>query len=209
MITEFSISSNNELVVAATLNDPATSYEHGLLWYYDTYKDVAKSINIDSFVTANSGGLGSSSSNSEEISFTIPLTFLNLVDYTGIFYIQLFDNEVVSFDPLITPINNNLELAVAANLSKVYSCFINKLIETKVDNCNNIDKCGNVIYDLDAARINTLIEGVVKALIASEFIIANMFYTELLDICCNCGDCDTIVNTGYSIGTFNNIITIV
>ena len=199
MITEFSISSDNELVVAATLTSPATSYEHGLLWYYDTYKDVAKSINIDSFVTANS----------EEINFTIPLTFLNLVDYTGIFYIQLFDNEIVSFNPLTTPINNNLELAVAANLSKVYNCFINKLIATKVDNCNNIDKCGNVIYDLDAAKINTLIEGVVKALIASEFVSANMFYTELLDICCNCGDCDTIVNTGYSIGTFNNIITIV
>ena len=198
MITEFSISANNELVVKADATLPAANYEFGLLWYYDIYKDVSKSIDIQSFITESS---------TED--FVIPLATLGLTDLTGIFYIQLFDNEVVDFDPLVTPINNNYELGVAANLSKVYSCFIKQLIATKVDNCNVIDKCGNVVYDLTAARINTLIEGVIKALVSKEFVSANMFYTELLDICCDCGDCNTIVNTGYSIGTFNNIITVV
>lgn len=195
MITEFYVNEINELVVKATPDLPATDYEEALLWYYDTYKDVTKSIDLSSYL------------NNGPENFVIPMSDLGLNDLTGIFYLQLFDNSVVDFDPLITPLTQTKDLAVAANLSKVYNCFLDKL-QFSFDGCE-VNTCGGFYIENGAIEYNAMIEGVIKSLVQGEFTLANNIYCKLLDDCCNCDECDTTVNKGFSIGTFNDVITFI
>lgn len=191
MITEFYIE-NNTLRIKAQATAPAANYEFALLWYHNTYKNLTESINIESFI---------SESATEDI--TITATDLGLESLDGIFYIQLFDNQVVDFDPLITPLNNNYELAVATNLGVVYKAFLD-LLEKEITNFDcNCKQC------LDSTSLLTRIEAIKIALTLEDFESTNSIYNRIQEELSLCQDCDFIeVPTGYNIGTFDNIVKI-
>lgn len=194
MITKFYISHNEELVVEAIADFPAINYEEGLLWYHNTYKDVTKSVDISSYL-----------SESGTENFIIPIADLDLLNSQGIFYIQLFDNQTIDFDPSITPINNNKDLGVATNLSSVYEYFLTTLISEvdKID-CNCSSKC------LESTHIITIIEAIKTALILKKFNEANLLYIDILqqvELCTNCAG--NYVVDGYNIRTLDNEIVII
>ncbi len=192
MITEFYIE-NNTLRIKAEPTFPAIWYEFGLLWYHNTYKDLTESIDIELFVIQNS---------TEGI--TITAADLGLTVLNGIFYIQLFDNYVEDFDPLVTPLNNNHGLAVATNLGLVYKAFLD-LLEKEITNFDcNCEQC------LSSTNLLTKIEAIKIALTLEDFESANSIYNRIQEELSLCQDCDFIeVPTGYNIGTFDNVIKII
>lgn len=191
MITEFYIE-NNTLRIKAEPTAPAFQYEYGLLWYHNTYKDLTKSVSIEYFITQNA---------TENI--TITAADLGLIALDGIFYIQLFDNQVVDFDPLITPLNNNYELAVTTNLGVVYKAFLD-ILEKEISEFDcNCKQC------LDSTSLLTKIEAIKIALTLKDFESANSIFNRIYEDSTLCQDCDFIeVPTGYNIGTFDNVVKI-
>tara|TARA_R110000737_G_scaffold279088_1_gene285847 strand:- start:1044 stop:1622 length:579 start_codon:yes stop_codon:yes gene_type:complete len=191
MITEFYVE-NNTLRLKATPTSPASRYEFGLLWYHNTYKKLTTSVDIQSLIQENA---------TEDI--TITAAFLGLTALDGIFYVQLFDNQVVDFNPLLTPLNNSYELGVATNLGVLYKAFLDSL-ESEID----IFDC-DCVACLKSTEILTKIEAIKVALTLEDFTTANIIFNKLYETTTVCENCDFItVATGYNIGTFNDIIKI-
>lgn len=191
MITEFYVE-NNTLRLKAEATAPAFQYEFGLLWYHNTYKDLTKSVNILSFITQNA---------TENI--TITAADLGLTSLDGIFYVQLFDNQVVNFDPLVTPLNNNYELAVATNLGVVYKAFLDILEKEILELDCDCKQC------LNSTSLLTKIEAIKIALTLEDFESANSIFNRIYEDSTVCQNCDFIeVPTGYNIGTFDNVVKI-
>jgi hypothetical protein len=194
MITQFYVSGNS-LILKAEVDTPATGFSNGgLLWYHNTYKDLSLSVNISSLLVGNT--------ETEDVEITA--TFLGLTKLDGIFYVQLFNSEVVGFNALTTPLNNSSDLAVCTNLSTMYSYFLSSLLSELDDIDCNCDNC------LESSNILAMIEGIKSALILEKYTIASTLYNNLLTKLSNCVDCVEIPTVdGYNIQTINNVITII
>lgn len=192
MIQQF-YATDQGLQVIAEADSPALNYIEGLLWIHDTYKDVYKSIDISSYLTQ-----------STIENFLMDYNQLGLASNEGIFYIQLFDNTTINYDPLITPINNDFELGVCTNLSSFYEYFLSVLVKEidKID-CNCSSKC------LESTHIITIIEAIKTALILRKFNEANLLYIDMLQqvkLCTNCTG--NYIVDGYNVRTLDNEIVV-
>lgn len=175
---------------------PGNTITKVLAWNSSTFKDYGQSIDLSSLLDG--------SDNTE--SFSISAELLGVEKITGIWYIEFESDEVV----VPGDNNSNIALGITANLIPYHECVLNKVLNTKIKNCEVVatDGCGDCVSNL--FYINTLVNSLDMAINGGFYEVVNRTVKALDDLCDICHTCpdygDTLLINGLGYGTVNNSI---